>query len=205
MSRPSLFIVIGANGAGKTTWTDDNRNLLPTKFYNADSIAKGLGDPSLSGPQTEAREIVDQKIRDRMEAQETFGFESTWSGNSRPAIVINAKQSGYETTAVFIGTESADINVQRVAKRVSQHGHDVPESEIRRRWHAAPEKLIEHWGALDHIQIFDNSGSEPRLLFTKEHNHERRHPPIPPWANAILTDPRTQPPSWAYSRAGTER
>lgn len=39
---PSLFIVIGANGAGKTTWTGGNRNFLPEAFYNADSIAEGV-------------------------------------------------------------------------------------------------------------------------------------------------------------------
>ena len=42
---PKLTIVIGANGAGKSTWCDRNRKeRLPTDFYNADSIAKGLGD-----------------------------------------------------------------------------------------------------------------------------------------------------------------
>ena len=55
MTRPRLLIVIGANGAGKTTWANQNRTQLPSHFYNADSIAGGRGDPSQTGPQREAR------------------------------------------------------------------------------------------------------------------------------------------------------
>ena len=71
---PSLFIVIGANGAGKTTWTRTNRHFLPQAFYNADSIAEGLGDPSAAEPQRQACELVDQKITERLNARESFGF-----------------------------------------------------------------------------------------------------------------------------------
>ena len=58
---PKLTIVIGANGAGKSTWCDRNRKeRLPTDFYNADSIAKGLGDWNSPRKQQAARELVDQ-------------------------------------------------------------------------------------------------------------------------------------------------
>ena len=40
MSRPRLVVVIGANGAGKTTWSTEHRKRLPLHFYNADSIAR---------------------------------------------------------------------------------------------------------------------------------------------------------------------
>ena len=48
MSEPRLTVVIGANGAGKTTWARKHRETLPKPFYNADSIAEGLGG-NLSG------------------------------------------------------------------------------------------------------------------------------------------------------------
>ena len=40
---PQLTVVIGANGAGKTTWVRRSRGLLPKPFYNADSIAEQRG------------------------------------------------------------------------------------------------------------------------------------------------------------------
>ena len=52
MKHPELLVVIGANGAGKTTWARKNRDLLPQPFYNADSIAEGLGDANSTDLQT---------------------------------------------------------------------------------------------------------------------------------------------------------
>ena len=40
---PALTIVIGGNGAGKSTWCSRNRERLPDHFYDADSLARGLG------------------------------------------------------------------------------------------------------------------------------------------------------------------
>lgn len=56
MKRPSLVVVIGANGAGKTTWARRHRHRLPLSFYNADSIAEGLGDANSPEQQTRAAE-----------------------------------------------------------------------------------------------------------------------------------------------------
>lgn len=97
---PELTIVIGANGAGKTTWCNHNRHeRLPAAFYNADSIANGLGGWNSPARQEEAREIVDVKIREHLKNNTDFGFESTYSGRSRPDIVRQAKHLGYRTAA----------------------------------------------------------------------------------------------------------
>ena len=125
-TAPGLVIVIGANGAGKTTWALANRGVLPKPFYNADSIADGLGDPNDPDLQREARKIVDDAIERDLQNGRTFGFESTYSGSSRPEMVQRAKKLGYNVQAVFIGTEHHDINIDRVRNRVREGGHDIP-------------------------------------------------------------------------------
>ena len=60
--EPRLIVVIGANGAGKTTWTRKHREMLPKPFYNADSIAEGLGDANDAALQRAARKLVDERI-----------------------------------------------------------------------------------------------------------------------------------------------
>ena len=92
--KPQLTVVVAANGSGKTTWAQQSRAFLPKPFYNADSIAEGLGDPNNTTLQEQARRIVDQAIEDDLVRQRSFGFESTYSGRSRPNIVIRAKQLG---------------------------------------------------------------------------------------------------------------
>ena len=167
--QPQLLVVIGANGAGKTTWTRKERERLPKRFYNADSIAEGLGDFNDRQLQARAREIVDTAIEEDLAAGRSFGFESTYSGESRPAIVRRAAAAGYAVQAVFIGTERHEINVDRVAKRVEAGGHDVPTDEIMRRWRDAQANLQATWRAFREISILDNSGDEA-VTVAETHN-----------------------------------
>ena len=185
---PKLTIVIGANGAGKSTWCDRNRKeRLPTDFYNADSIAKGLGDWNSPRKQQAARELVDQTIEEHLKTKTDFGFESTYSGNSRPDIVRRAKTLGFETEAIFLGTVSPEINVERVAGRVRTNtGHDVPVNEIRRRWTAAQENLARTAGALDKVELIDNSGKGTcSAVRIKEGQEIGRSSRVPKWAGQL--------------------
>ena len=162
---PTLTIVIGGNGAGKSTWCRNHRGELPRDFYDADSIAAGLGDWNSSVKQREARELVDRAIREHLDRGESFGFESTYSGRSRPRLVERAKAAGYAIRAVFVGTRRPEINVYRVRSRVANNtGHDVVETEIRRRWTAAQDNLVRTARALARIDLLDNSDRRTRQV-----------------------------------------
>ena len=194
MSAPELTVVIGANGAGKTTWCREQRDSLPKPFYNADSIAEGLGDANDPNLQRDARQLVDQRIRHDLNTGTTFGFESTYSGRSRPDIVRNAKRAGYITNAIFLGTRNADINIARVRKRVSEGGHHVDDSEVRRRWTAAWANLLETWGDFDTVRVLDTSGRTPVEVARKNGPRTTALAALPDWARDVplqLDAPRT--------------
>lgn len=61
--------------------------------------------------------------------------ESTLSGRSFRNTILSASDSGFDITIVFVFVDSADVCVARVAERVRKGGHDVPEHDIRRRYH----------------------------------------------------------------------
>lgn len=88
--RPRLTIVIGTNGAGKSTWCSKHEDELPAAFYDADSIANSLGDWNDPRDQIQAARRVNGAIRDHLARRESFGFESTYSGRSRPRLVERA-------------------------------------------------------------------------------------------------------------------
>ena len=177
-----LTVVIGANGAGKTTWTRRHRAALPKPFYNADSIAEGLGGWDDGPSQRRARRMVDDLVERDLQNRASFGFESTYSGRSRPEIVKAAKEQGYTTKAYFLGTEDVEINIDRVAKRVREGGHNIAESEIRRRWKQAWQNLLATWNWLDEVTIIDNSSYEPRTVGTKRGDEVELDPQLPTWA-----------------------
>lgn len=131
---------------------------FPEAFYNPDAIAQDLGDWNYAGNQREAGRVVNAAIRRHLEKREDFGFESTYSGRSRPRIVRTAASNGYEVRVVFIGTTGPEVNIERVRQCVrSDTGHDVPVSEITRRWSAARKNLTETAASLRIIESCDHS------------------------------------------------
>ena len=180
----ALLIIIGANGAGKTTLGRAHRRWLPQPYYNVDVIADGLGDADDPILQREARALVDKRI-EYLRVGETFGFESTYSGRSRPEIVRRAKDTGYRTCAVFVGTAAHRLNVARVRRRAREGGHDVPESEIVRRWPAPWRNLLETWSAIDEIEVIDSSGQAPRRVATKQATLVQIRGALPKWAAGL--------------------
>ena len=73
MSKPRLTVVIGANGAGKTTWTRTQHVTLPKRFYNADSIAEGFGHANGPVLQRAAHKLADEPI------ENVLGEGNAWS------------------------------------------------------------------------------------------------------------------------------
>ena len=186
--RPKLTIVIGTNGAGKSTWCSKHEDELPTAFYDADSIANSLGDWNDRHNQIQAARRVNRALRDHLASSESFGFESTYSGRSRPRLVERAAREGYDVHAVFIGTRHPQINVARVKRRVKENtGHAVDADDIRRRWHNAQENLARTAHAFNRIDLYDNSGTTYRQIAVLErHAIEQVSPETPEWTRLLL-------------------
>ncbi len=196
-----LTIVIGGNGAGKSTWCEAHRERLPGRFYDADSIARGLGDWNNPERQREARDLVDAKIRRHLENNESFGFESTYSGRSRPGIIKAAAARGYEIEAIFVGTNRPEINIERVKNRsASRTGHDVPANEVRRRWHAAQANLAATARYVTTVEVLDNTREIRRIATLSRKRQQGPAKPMPRWAGNLVkkildADPRLKEPA----------
>ena len=75
------------------------------------------------------------------------------------------RTAGYRVVIFFLELPSEELAVQRVADRVAQGGHDIPEPVIRRRFTAGRENFARLYKALaDEWKHFDNAGDEPILL-----------------------------------------
>lgn len=194
---PRLRIVIGANGAGKTTWCGQHPDRVPGPFYDADSIAQGLGSHDSIVHQRAARRMVDRMIEEHLERREDFGFESTYSGASRPEIVRRAHQAGYQVEAIYLGTSDPAINVGRVAARVrDRSGHRVSPGEIRRRWMASQENLVATSALFHTIHLYDNSEETMSwAVLLGEEGASKFAADAPAWARALEERVRAQRPA----------
>jgi predicted ABC-type ATPase len=76
------------------------------------------------------------------------------------------RTSGYRVHLAFLSLPSPDLAAARVAERMRQGGHDVPEPVVRRRFAAGLRNFLAlYQGLADTWQMFDNSGPrDPRLV-----------------------------------------
>ena len=153
---PRFALVIGAPGAGKTTWRRCHRRELPPNFYDADSLADGLGgydDPVL---QRAARTIIGEHIDIRFARGEPFGLATTYSDPEHKRLARSARARGYETLAIFLGTAEPSINVRRVRVNARNGGGpDVPARLVARQWLAAQYNLVSTVSLFDRIRLID--------------------------------------------------
>ncbi len=167
MNQPRIIVIAGPNGAGKTTFAQE---FLPREaeclvFLNADLIAAGLSpfDPSRAAVQ--AGRLMLEAIERHVARQDSFAFETTLSGLAYARHIPAWRASGYRVDLWFFELPSAELAVQRVAARVRQGGHDIPEATIRRRF-AAGRRLFSsvYRPLVDNWALYDNAGAEPVLL-----------------------------------------
>ena len=90
-------------------------------------------------------------------------------------LLEKAKARRYEVQCVYVLTCDENINVARVKARRAAGGHDVPEENIRSRYHRALALLPRLIGVCDKILIYDNS-DKPSLIFNKDNVYSEFYP-----------------------------
>ena len=167
MSLPKIVIIAGPNGAGKTTFACA---FLPQEaqcphFINADLIAVGLSPFAPEAAAIRAGRLMLGEIAACAARRESFAFETTLSGLGYLRHIRAWKASGYHVSLFFLGLPSVDLAIARVAERVRQGGHDIPEDVIRRRFEAGRRNFEHQYrAAVDAWALYDNAGEEPVLI-----------------------------------------
>lgn len=167
MSEQKIVIIAGPNGAGKTTFA---REFLPYEaacpvFINADLIAAGLAPFQPETAAIQAGKLMLAQIAWHAQRCESFAFETTLSGLGYARNIPKWRALGYQVELFFLRLPSPEIAVERVAGRVKQGGHNIPEHIIRRRFAAGLDNFQKIYRPLVNAwALYDNAGTEPLLL-----------------------------------------
>jgi predicted ABC-type ATPase len=162
-----IIIIAGPNGAGKTTFA---RAFLPQearcqRFINADLIAAGLSPFAPEAAALKAGRLMLAEIEDCVSKGESFAFETTLAGLAYLGRIRQWRAAGYHVSLFFLRLPDADAAIARVAERVLQGGHHIPDDVIRRRFAAGVRNFENTYkSAVDTWAEFDNVGEEPMLL-----------------------------------------
>lgn len=149
-NSPVVYVLAGPNGAGKTTFAT---HFLPEavncrNFLNADLIAAGLSPFAPETQNFRAGRLVLERIRELAAQRQDFGFETTLAGRSYAARLRSLRDSGYRIELFFLWLPSPELAVSRVAGRVRQGGHNIPEADIRRRFALGLRNFFRLYGSI---------------------------------------------------------
>ena len=175
MSKKILMIA-GPNGAGKTTMTLEliQNCAMLYEFINADEIARGLAPKHPESVALAASKLMIKRLKDLLEANKSFAFETTASGTNYVKHLKLAKEKGYEINLTFLWLSKPEEAVRRVAQRVKQGGHYVAEEAVKRRYYSGIKNLVlSYLPIVDEAIILDNSSEESskRMIARKIKNN----------------------------------
>lgn len=123
-------IIGGVNGCGKSSLTGAlkaERSDLGL-IIDVDKLAAQLGSP------VEGGKAAVRKIDECLEKGISFTQETTLSGARTERTIRRAKERGYTIRLYYIGLDTMEESLGRIANRVAKGGHDIPKADVERRF-----------------------------------------------------------------------
>ncbi len=138
-----------------------NPDLLTAKL----AVAEGLEGTAAN---LAAVNRIESWLDASIDVHQTIGVETVLSTSKYRVLVEKAKTLGYEVCLVYVFVKSVEIQLERIRLRVAKGGHHVPDDKVRSRRARSLEQLRWFFAQANRAWIFDNSTSEPNLVFVRE-------------------------------------
>lgn len=192
--KPTLCIVAGPNGSGKTTTTIqllDSEWSADSLYINPDNIAQEtFGDWNSPEAVLNAAHLATEKRYECLEKRLDFVFETVFSSDEKLEFVRKAKEAGFFIRLFFVCTTDPSINAKRIAKRFMDGGHEVPISKIISRYYKSLSNAAQAIEIVDRAYIYDNSVEDalPQLLYRTVDGeiYKRYTDTFPAWAESLI-------------------
>ena len=197
-----IVVAAGTNGAGKSVIAGE---FLAARangtYFNPDLVAKAMVDRdglTLEEANVRAWNLGYDLLNRSIERNEDFSFETTLGGNSIAQALLRAAASGLEVFVFYVGLDSPDRHIARVAARVARGGHPIPAKKIRERYPKSLANLIKLLACASEARVYDNSDESydgtPRARLVLSMSRQRivnAHPDdlvvsTPDWAKPVV-------------------
>jgi len=190
VASPVLHLLAGPNGAGKSTFVAEVlQPVTHLAFVNADVLATERWPGEELQHAYDASLAAAEERRTLMAAKQSFITETVFSHPSKVDLVAHATALGHLVHLhVILVPES--LPVPRVAFRVAQGGHDVPEQKIRERYARLWDLVAIARDLADRTTFYDNSRAKTpfRVVATYERGRLVGEPVWPIWTPKSLLD-----------------
>ena len=171
--RPTLYVLAGANGSGKSTIS---KGFLPTEgvaYVNPDDIARELNPQCPEEKRISAGRETLRRINDFINNATSFAIESTLSGLAYAKTISRARQAGFRIVIIYVFVDSPSVCIARIAARVLRGGHRVPEEDVRRRYWKSKRNFWDVYAPMaDYWTLLYNGESQVVMVAKKGSDRE---------------------------------
>lgn len=163
MDRPVYIVFAGVNGVGKSTFYHTDYWLTPgitrsIQRINPDEILVASGGlPSSTADQFKAGKEAYRRLESNFENRISFNQETTLTGKAAVRNIKRAHDMGYEVILYYIGVDSPETSMERIAHRVEIGGHDINSKTVRRRYFESLKNLSNVIDFCDEVIVLDNT------------------------------------------------
>ena len=194
MRKPTLCVIAGPNGSGKTSTTVQllaNEWSEGSLYINPDNIAQEkFGDWNSPDAVMKAAKYATDLRYKCLNEKRDFVFETVFSSDEKLEFLRKAHESGFFIRFFYVCTSNPMINVSRITKRYLEGGHEVPISKIISRYYKSYVNATKAISFVDRAYIYDNSVEDhlPQLLFrmTEGKVFKQYTDDIPEWAQPLM-------------------
>jgi len=174
---PELFIITGSNGAGKSSI---GPNYLPQGIrdrgpvFDGDKLfvekRKDLWRTIKSHKEcaklayTFVTETFEHLVETALATNQDFAYEGHFTNEATWNIPRRFREAGYAIHLIFLGLQDTTLSELRVVDRAQSGGHYVDPRTVADNFYGNLEKLNQHYGMFQTVQIIDTSGTEHVVL-----------------------------------------
>lgn len=190
MNKPIALFFAGTNGSGKTTIRGDLHGM---PVIDPDAIAREINQGNPREVDFEAGKRAILLFNTYISEMTSFIMETTLTGNSALNRIKSVKKAGFNVILNYVGLDSPDLNVLRVAERVAHGGHHIDEDVIRNRYTVCLQNLLKAIPYTDSTCIIDNSTDKLRICALIENNRiDLNSIEHPSWVTTVLAQLKNQ-------------
>jgi len=198
----SIYVLAGPNGAGKSSFGGAMIRAMGADYFDPDEAAQKIAAINLGATTAEVNSAAwheGKRLLERAIAERgNYAFETTLGGTTIAMLLARAIGQAIDVHIWYVALDSPELHLARVAARVARGGHDIPEHDIRRRYDASRQNLIDLMPYLATLHVYDNSADadlaagevpEPRLMLHLDHHTVVAHCELataPEWVKPIL-------------------
>lgn len=131
---------------------------------------------------------LEKLVGEAFNSKSNFCYETNF--NSSPLYWPQIfKDKGYEIRMTFLCLDSIEEAIKRVAIRVQNGGHFVPENEIKKRYYEGFSNLNSFHSFFDSIDLFDTSayGKPPQFILSFEKDKQLFSNSIPNYLKELTS------------------